>query len=277
MNFICGDKFVAMSDFIYNIPHPDNYYNYPNTFSKKSIENFNGSPIIYALTGIAESLLSELANVNENVVIITHSADVPITQELCNKCPPNVIKWFSQNVSCNNPILHALPIGIENKHWFHMHNVHKEEQLERKRKEKKRYINLLYLNCSIQTNKIERSACYQALIRNSWVTSVLHPNIFNFEEYIDNIHGHTFVACPSGNGIDTHRAWETLYLGCIPIERKNFNNKFWNDLPFCFINEWTDVTQKFLTSENERIINTKWNLDKLEFPYWESLIKSYTL
>ena len=27
----------------------------------------------------------------------------------------------------------------------------------------------------------------------------------------------TQVAAPRGNGLDTHRLWEALYLGCVPI------------------------------------------------------------
>ena len=30
-----------------------------------------------------------------------------------------------------------------------------------------------------------------------------------------------YVVCPEGNGIDTHRLWEALYLRTIPIMQKN--------------------------------------------------------
>ena len=29
-----------------------------------------------------------------------------------------------------------------------------------------------------------------------------------------------FALCPSGNGFDTHRFWQALYLGCLPVTRR---------------------------------------------------------
>jgi hypothetical protein len=47
----------------------------------------------------------------------------------------------------------------------------------------------------------------------------------NYENYIDNIYNHKFVICPEGNGIDTHRFWESLYLGVIPVIINNKTTK----------------------------------------------------
>jgi hypothetical protein len=37
------------------------------------------------------------------------------------------------------------------------------------------------------------------------------------KDYAALVKQHKFVLCPRGNGIDTHRFWETLYRGAIPI------------------------------------------------------------
>ena len=277
MRFICGDRFVEMSNFVYTIDNPDDYYRHPNTFSKEAVEAFSGIPIIYTLTGNAKSLLLELSKVNKKVVLITHSADVPIDKELYNLIPHNVIQWFSQNATYIGDRLHAIPIGIENTQRKEFHHLDKPKMLLAQMAKEKTYKNLLYLNCSDWTNRIERKPLYQHLAGKPWVTTVHNPNIFDFYGYIANIHGHKFVACPSGNGIDTHRTWETLYLDSIPIEKRNTNNAFWRDLPICFVNNWTEISEDLLNAEYKRIINTSWNLDQLEFPFWEKLIKSYTV
>ena len=41
---------------------------------------------------------------------------------------------------------------------------------------------------------------------------------------------HRFVACPEGNGIDTHRFWETLYRGSIPIITDSPFARNWQEL-----------------------------------------------
>ena len=97
----------------------------------------------------------------------------------------------------------------------------------------------------------------------------------NFDEYLDNVYNHKFVICSEGNGIDTHRTWETLYSGSIPIEKINKNNRFFNDLPICFVNDWEEITDDFLNSEIDRINKNIFNIDKLNFSYWENKIKNY--
>jgi len=276
MNFICGDKFVAISDFVYTIPNPDDYYKHPNTFSKEAVEAFNSIPIIYTLTGNTKSLFEQLSKVNKKVIVITHSADVAADKRLYDLLPSNVVKWFSQNVTFNGERVHGIPIGIENTQRFEFHHIKKEEKLLAKMKEDKIYKNLVYLNCSVWTNQKERTPLYWKLGGKPWATVVQQTNIFDFDGYINNIHGHKFVACPSGNGVDTHRTWETLYLDSIPIEKRAQYNSYWRDLPICFVDSWDELTEDFLKAEYERIINTAWNLDKLEFPWWETFIKSYT-
>ena len=277
MNFICGDKFVELSDFVYTIPNPDDYYKIPNTFSKEAIEDFSGVPIIYTLTSNAASLFKELHTVNKRVVVITHSSDVPADKALYDQMPDTVIKWFSQNVDHNGPKLHGIPIGLENAQRMEFHHQDKPRKILAKTEEEKTLKNLCYLNCSIWTHHAERGECYRHIVNRPWVTTVTNPNIMDFDGFIDNIYKHKFVACPRGNGIDTHRTWETLYLDSIPIERQNLSNAFWRDLPICFVQNWKDVTEELLNKEYNLIMNVGWNLDKLYFPYWKNLIKSYTI
>ena len=98
------------------------------------------------------------------------------------------------------------------------------------------------------------------------------PICLNFENYIDNIYNHKFVICPEGNGIDTHRKWETLYLKSIPIEKRCINSSFYEDLPICLVNDWSEITEEFLNKEYNRISNSTWNLNKLDMFYWKNEI-----
>ena len=278
MNFISGDKFVAMSDFVYTIPNPDDYYKHPNTFSKEAVEAFNGVPIIYTLTGNAKSLFAALAKVNKRVVVITHSADVAADKSLYDLLPPNVVKWFSQNANYSEgDRLHGIPIGIENAQRKEFHHQDKEAKMLVEMEKSKIFKNCVYLNCSGWTNPAERLPLYKQLENQPWVTTVRNPNIFDFDSYIDNIHRHMFVACPSGNGIDTHRTWESLYIGTFPIERRNASNAFWRDLPIWFVDDWTEITKESVERTFAIMCAPEWNMEKSEFPYWQNLIKSFTV
>ena len=52
-----------------------------------------------------------------------------------------------------------------------------------------------------------------------------------------------FSVCPRGNGQDTHRLWESIYLKTIPILlRNNFSLNFYNlNLPVLLIDNWSEI------------------------------------
>ena len=223
MNFINGDKFVAMSDFVYNVEgNPDDYYHYLNTFNIDAVNAFNGVPIIYTMTTNLETLFPIMEKVTNPIVLLTHNSDRRVTKKLYDKLPPNVIRWFSLCVDYRGDRLTSLPVGIENPHRIEFHHLPKIEKILQKRSEDKTYKNLLYLCHSIWTNPKERAEPYKLLTNKPFVTTIHTPNIFNFDEYIDNIYRHKFVVCPEGNGTDSHRKWECLYLDTIPLGKKKY-------------------------------------------------------
>jgi hypothetical protein len=51
-----------------------------------------------------------------------------------------------------------------------------------------------------------------------------------------------FVPCPAGNGLDTHRIWESLYLGAIPLVLREDAFCGVEQWPILVIDDWEDVT-----------------------------------
>lgn len=50
-----------------------------------------------------------------------------------------------------------------------------------------------------------------------------------------------FVACPVGNGLDTHRFWESLYLGAVPIVKRGEIAKAQLEWPHYVVEEWKNL------------------------------------
>lgn len=52
-----------------------------------------------------------------------------------------------------------------------------------------------------------------------------------------------FVACPRGNGLDTHRFWETLYRGCVPVLIESHWSRTLRGygLPIVELSAWADL------------------------------------
>lgn len=76
-----------------------------------------------------------------------------------------------------------------------------------------------------------------------------------------------FVPCPRGNGLDTHRIWEALYLGAIPVVLNSDRFAALEGWPILFIEEWKEIIEK---SREE----LEAAYDALKIPYGELLNKS---
>jgi len=264
MNFIQGEKFYDVADFIFSI-NCNNDYNYiSNTFDINKLKNIN---IIYTHTMYIDNLFNIIRNLDNKFIVISHNSDITIMN--LNNLPKNVIKWYSQNMCVSDERVCALPIGLENNRWF-KELKKKEKMIEISKTDKKE--KLIYMNHNINTNYKERIKPYMLFKNKSWVDFDMSYNGQNFDHYLNNIYNHKFVISPSGNGIDTHRRWECLYLNTIPIEIKNGNNIHFKDLPICFINDWSEITENFLDIEYKRIKNSNWNIEKLDMDYWKKII-----
>lgn len=217
--------------------------------------------IVYTHTHYVEQLFSVLKN---KVILITHNSDKNVSEI---EIPDNVIKWYAQNVNFKHEKITSIPIGLENKRWYS--HLNKTQQIIDKSTTKKQIKNLLYVNHNVSTNPDERKEPYELLKDANFATLEFEANGRHFEEYVDNIYNHKFVLCPNGNGIDTHRLWETLYLSTIPIVKRSINTEFYNNLPICYIDDYKQITEEFLNSEYERISNIKYDLNKLDFDYWK--------
>jgi hypothetical protein len=276
MTYIRGDLFAELADFCYTDSKNDgDCEKFPNTFSQEAVEKFNGIPLIYTCTCNVDAILNLLAPIKKKTLLVTHSTDWKITEERYNKLPPNVIRWFSPNVAFRGERLQSVPLGLETLQRFSFHHIHKIEKMQVKSQQEKIFKNWLFLcHSSHQANIADRENAYKVLANKSFVTTVYRPNIFAFDDYIDNIYSHPFMISPEGSGIDCHRTWECLYLDTIPILKRCVNTSYYEDLPICFVEDWTQVTEEFLKNEYTRISNSEWNLDKIDFEYWKRIIQN---
>ena len=101
-----------------------------------------------------------------------------------------------------------------------------------------------------------------------WVV-IKEPNL-SIKQYLEDLHKYRFIFCPWGNGIDTHRMWEALYSGSIPVTKTHAGLSFGN-LPIISIDNFNDLTIENLIDEFNKTDN---DLEPLNMNYWDKLIKS---
>ena len=266
MDWITGDKFKSLGvNFAPEKKQPGDYDGLVNSFSVINEINY-----VYSHTIYVSELIETIKDIDAVFVLITHNGDVNVNINV----PDNVLIWWTQNVASEDPRMQSIPIGLENDRWFK--EVKKKEKMLAKMQEPHNELtgNLVYMNFNVGTNTAKRLQPYRTFKDKSWVTVNMGCNGQRFDEYLDGIYNHKFVICPEGNGMDTHRTWECLYMGSIPIEKINTNNKFYADLPICFVEDWEQVTENFLEKEYIRINNLIWNHSKLGFEYWKEKINA---
>ena len=66
--------------------------------------------------------------------------------------------------------------------------------------------------------------------------------------YLKALMAHKFAICPEGNGTDTHRFWECLYLKTIPICLKSPVTVYYSKMyPVFLLDDWSDFSSTDLT------------------------------
>jgi hypothetical protein len=87
---------------------------------------------------------------------------------------------------------------------------------------------------------------------------------------------HRFVACPRGNGTDTHRFWETLYRGSIPVVKESVWSRSIAELglPLIQLGEWSFEEFINRSSDFDNFNFNPGEFDILWMPYWEKLLNS---
>lgn len=183
---------------------------------------------------------------------------------------PKILAWFAQNVELKHEKLHPIPIGIANQCW-----QHGDVSLLREKRKRYPFLQerslLLYLNFCPATYPLERPFVYDHFSR---LPFCVVEGKKEFGDYLEDVGKSAFVLSPRGNGLDTHRTWEALYLGAIPIVKRSTMDAALEGLPVLFIDEWSEVTEDFLHEKLEEMRDQTYRFEKLFMPYWQKLIRT---
>jgi hypothetical protein len=268
MDWIQGDRFIDICNYIF-APEKLDKHDYAKRRNTLDVGSLKDGDIIFC-TGFSyykRALLEKIKDTKQ-LILVSHNCDEGIDDSFV--VPDNIIKWYGQNIKVAHPKIESIPTGLENDRWFP--KKHKKGRMVAKKREDRSLINLVYMDHRIYCNPKERVRPYEILGKKPFVTAITDDNVVSFDTYIHYMHNHKFIISPEGNGVQTHRPWEALYMGCVPIERKSINNSFYEDLPICLVDDWDQITEEFLINwliENQ---DRKWNMEKLKFSYWKDKI-----
>lgn len=208
----------------------------------------------------------------EDKIIITGHSDFPLSDHISSQF--NLI--FGTNNISSNINSYGLPLGICNDcDDSPIHKIYGNKEVVLKIiNEKIDKTNLLYMNFDTSTH-CQRQSTYNLFVDKKWVLIGTKQNTMEGrEKFLKEIKSSKFVLCPRGNGIDTHRIWESLYMGSIPILIYENVHKEFLDLPILFIKNWEEINENYLNEKYEYMIQNQYNMEKLKISYWFNFIKN---
>lgn len=164
--------------------------------------------------------------------------------------------WFLQNIDCPaTERLIPIPIGLPNDFWA-------QGRLEVKKGERDIGV---YVNFNVDTHPKQRKPCLAFFSQKEWAHCA-EPS--SFSTYVEELARSRFVVSPPGSGLDCHRTWEALYMGCYPIVLSSTLNPLYEELPVVVVNSWEEVSEELLAKKEEEFQKGNWNSSKLYMPYW---------
>lgn len=190
-------------------------------------------------------------------IIFTALEDRPLDETIAARIPENVISINAANAVYFGGKVVPYPHGLERRMYYgyNHHEILKLFLLDDRTPEK-----LLYVNHRNDTG--DRGSLYALFSGKPWAT--VSPRT-DYANYLSGIKDHKFVLCPSGNGIESARNWETLYMRRVPVfKRHPCLEELFKDFPAVFVDDWSEVTEELLR-RNEHLYDEaqKTSMDKL--------------
>lgn len=294
-NFVSSRGILKSCDFHSSTPKSSCNNDYTYLIEMINYNKIFDGMSIYVCSDLLKYFVNNiLPKIQVTFVLVSGDSDlcVPIealsqreTIQLINS--PYLLKWFAQNtrIQYNDKIV-QVPIGLDYHTIFNNPNcnwnlpeecklpLEQEKILQNIISNSKPFyerIPKIYVNFSTENDRFKQRNISIKTIPNFLmeINQIFTPRTDNWKKMKE----YSFILSPFGIGMDCHRTWEALCLGCIPIICAPDFQKMFEDLPVLIINDWSKINEKLL---NETIIlfkDKKFNYDKLTLQYWKDKIQ----
>lgn len=208
-----------------------------------------------------EDLLELCGHFDKKFIIFTAFEDTPLDDYIWDKIPENVLKINSANAVIFGDKIVPFPHGIERK-MYSGYNHH--EILENAIQSNIEPSKLLFV--AHRTDTGNRASIGALFEDKNWATVTHLP----YQQYLAEMKRHKFVLCPSGNGIESARNWETLYMRRVPIFKDHpYLREMFKDFPALFVKDFDEVTEELLLA-NDHLYQEVQSVDieKLDLNWW---------
>lgn len=197
--YLSGDYFSNLAD-----------YSFPEVSSKINQSKLINAKVLYIPSNLFDQVIEEYKERLKCKTLLSGNSDFEF-RNLRVDLPKSVERAFLQNSFISDNIrIFTLPIGIENLR--HARNGFRSTMKVSDYISKK---NRILIGPFSPTSPIRKEIVkIFANSKGPWDVIENHMSPYEYPKIQSK---YRYVLCPPGNGIDTHRLWETIYRGGIPI------------------------------------------------------------
>jgi len=249
-----------------------------------------GSLIYICSTALRHFIEVVLPHIKTKFILVSGDCDISVSDllspsELENFTNhPLLIRWYSQNCTTfSYKKIRQIPIGLDyhtmvkDTSWGAKMTPAEQEALLVETREKApplvEKIGKAYANFHFS---LKGRYCFdrrEALNQLNKECVFYEPTQVERKTTWENQVKYAFVISPHGNGLDCHRTWEALCLGCIPIVKTSPLDFLYEGLPVLIVNRWSDISPELLERTQRDYSNRVFSYGKLRLSYWMDIIR----
>ena len=256
--FISGDGLASICDFVIN--------------NQSDLDTFVVSDTNSRIVFCRSDLVPELSRVNfvssSRRTLIAGNSDYDFTA--LSQIPHEGFEsFFLQNsFISNDKNIFTLPIGIENLS-IGINGLPNNLKVTKDWNSRSTKV----MVGPFSPTHTEREELIKVAERETKVFEIIRGPLLP-KRFAQEMNEYKFVACPRGNGIDTHRFWETLYRGSVPIVIANkwSNSLKYLDLPLIEVSNWAEAGNKIKEFTDQSPPKLPSEIKSLWLPYWKKLL-----
>lgn len=259
--YLSGDVFADFADISFYPPFLRG--------SRFAFNEISRAEVVFCPSHHLERLLIEFGEYLSPKVLILGNSDRDITVPFSN-IPDSVKVIFCQNLLMRHPLYLPLPIGVENRRLgtnglFNLIN----DEYSRKPKYDKILLGP-FKNTHSERDEINLRNYSSGLIE-------IADRRISPSRYAEEASNYKYVASPRGNGQDTHRFWETLYRGGIPLVKSSLWTSQISELgiPVIEVSDWSEEELIRARESSNHSFGGVRETPQLWWPWWKSKIESY--
>jgi len=271
--------------------------------STQKIMNYNFDDLkdgstVYVCSNAIKDFINIFDTIDKKIILVTGDCDETVPNDIFKTTDEfisfiesdKIIHWFSQNCIGKHPKLTGIPIGLD----YHTMANNNDHEWGTKKSPFEQELQLEEIKKAMLPFCERKLMCYSnfhfftttryGYDRIEAINNIPKDLVFYEDHKIKRVDSwrnqseYAFVISPHGNGLDCHRTWEALCLGCIPIVKTSDIDYLYDNLPVLIVNSWSDVTFELLSFTIDKFKdlhnNNKFDYNKLVLSYWVNKINN---